>query len=85
MQKNPSFAKCAKYDLPFSSNFCWREVNQKVILGLFGDNFNTRCTLFVISVRVKGGMKLQNDMWHGLRKDKIMLNVIYAELLMEIN
>ena len=28
------------------------------------------------SVRVKGGMGLRNGMWHGLRKDIIMRNVI---------
>ena len=30
-------------------------------------------------VRVKGGMSLRNGMWHGLRNDIIMQNVIYAE------
>ena len=30
-------------------------------------------------VRVKGGMSLWNGMWHGLRNDIIMRNVIYAE------
>ena len=30
-------------------------------------------------VRVKGGMSLRNGMWHGLRNDIIMRNVIYAE------
>ena len=30
-------------------------------------------------VRVKGGMSLRNGMWHGLRNDIIMWNVIYAE------
>ena len=32
-----------------------------------------------IAVRVKGVMSLRNGMWHGLRNDKIMRNVIYAE------
>ena len=31
-----------------------------------------------ISVRVKGGMSLRNGMWHGLRNDIIMRNLIYA-------
>ena len=31
------------------------------------------------AVRVKGGMSLRNGMWHGLRNDIIMRNVIYAE------
>ena len=31
------------------------------------------------SVKVKGGIKLRNGMWHGLRNDIIMRNVIYAE------
>ena len=37
--------------------------------------------LFLCSetVRVKGGMSLRNGMWHGLRNDIIMRNVIYAE------
>ena len=30
-------------------------------------------------VRVKDGMSLRNGMWHGLRNDIIMRNVIYAE------
>ena len=43
--------------------------------------------LFLCSetVRVKGGMSLRNGMWHGLRNDIIMRNVIYAEWLKEIN
>ena len=36
-------------------------------------------------VRVKGGMCLWNGMWHGLRNDIIMQNVIYADCLKEIN
>ena len=39
----------------------------------------------LISVRVKGGKTLWNGMWHGLRNDIIMRNVIYAEWLKEIN
>ena len=31
------------------------------------------------AVRVKDGMSLRNGMWHGLRNDIIMRNVIYAE------
>ena len=31
------------------------------------------------SVRVKGGMSLWNGMWHGLRNDIIMRNLIYAD------
>ena len=30
------------------------------------------------TVRVKGGMSLRNGMWHGLRNDIIMRNLIYA-------
>ena len=30
------------------------------------------------SVRVKGGMSLRNGMWHGLRNDIIMRNVMYT-------
>ena len=30
-------------------------------------------------VRVKGGMSLRNGMWHGLRNDIIMRNLIYAD------
>ena len=29
-------------------------------------------------VRVKGGMSLRNGLWHGLRNDIIMRNLIYA-------
>ena len=29
-------------------------------------------------VRVNGGMSLRNGMWHGLRNDIIMRNLIYA-------
>ena len=29
-------------------------------------------------VRVKGGMSLRNGMWHGLRNDIIMQNIIYG-------
>ena len=38
---------------------------------------SSQCPL--IAVRVKGGMSLRNGMWHGLRNDIIMRNVIYAE------
>ena len=37
------------------------------------------------TVRVRGGMSLWNGMWHGLRNDIIMRNVIYAEWPKEIN
>ena len=38
------------------------------------------------AVRVKGGMSLRNGMWHGLRNDIIMRNLIYAaEWSKEIN
>ena len=30
-------------------------------------------------VRVKGGMRLRNSMWHGLRNDIIMRNLIYGK------
>ena len=30
-------------------------------------------------MRVKGGMSLQNGMWHGLRNDIIMQNLIYGK------
>ena len=33
----------------------------------------------VLAVRVKGGMSLRNGMWHGLRNDIIMRNLIYAD------
>ena len=33
----------------------------------------------VFTERVKGGISLRNGMWHGLRNDIIMWNVIYAE------
>ena len=32
-----------------------------------------------LPVRVKGGMSLRNGMWHGLRNDIIMRNLIYAD------
>ena len=35
--------------------------------------------LLDMSVRVKGGMSVRNGMWHGLRNDIIMRNLIYAE------
>ena len=31
------------------------------------------------AVRVKGGMSLRNGMWHGLRNDIIMRNLIYGK------
>ena len=31
----------------------------------------------LLSVRVKGGMSVRNGMWHGLRNDIIMQNLIY--------
>ena len=37
------------------------------------------------AVRVKGGMSVRNGMWHGLRKDIIMLNLIYGKWCKEIN
>ena len=36
-------------------------------------------------VRAKGGMCLWNGMWHSLRNDIIMQNVIYADCVKEIN
>ena len=38
----------------------------------------TKMGITLPSVRVKGGMSLRNGMWHGLRNDIIMWNVIYA-------
>ena len=38
---------------------------------------SSQCPL--IAVRVKGGRSLWNGMWHCLRNDTIMRNVIYAE------
>ena len=35
--------------------------------------------LYFPSVRVKGGMSLRNGMWHSLRNDIIMRNLIYAD------
>ena len=55
---------------------------------LFFDNFRSAleqthlCQTFDLNlrpVRVKGGMSLRNDMWHGLRNDIIMRNVIYEK------
>ena len=37
------------------------------------------------SVRLKGGMSLRNDTWHGLRNDIIMRNVKYGKWRREIN
>ena len=34
---------------------------------------------YVFAVMGKGGMSLRNGMWHGLRIELIMWNVIYAE------
>ena len=53
-------------------------------------NFAVRFTFEVYSgwlraVWVKGWMSLRNGMWHGLRNDIIMWNVIYAEWPKEIN
>ena len=36
-------------------------------------------------VRVKGGMSLRNGLWHGLRNDIIMRNVVYSEWPKEID
>ena len=36
-------------------------------------------TTSVYTVRLKGGMSLRNGMWHELRNDIIMWNVIYAD------
>ena len=37
------------------------------------------------AVRVKGVMSLRNGMWHSLRKDIIMQNLIYGKWRKEIN
>ena len=34
---------------------------------------------YVFAVMGEDGMSLRNDMWHGLRNELIMWNVIYAE------
>ena len=39
---------------------------------------SSQCPL--IAVRVKGGMSLRNGVWHGLRNDIIMRNIIYGEI-----
>ena len=44
--------------------------------GMRNKNFNL---CLMDAVRVKGGMSLRTGMWHGLRNDIIMWNVIYAE------
>ena len=36
-------------------------------------------TVLQSTVRVKRGMRLRNGMWHGLRNDIIMRNLIYAD------
>ena len=36
-------------------------------------------------VRVKSGMSLRNGMWHGLRNDIIMQNLVYRKWRKEIN
>ena len=36
-------------------------------------------TVAINAVRVKGRMSLRNGMWHGLRNDIIMRNLIYAD------
>ena len=35
--------------------------------------------LYLFLVKIRGGMSLRNGMWHGLRSDIIMWNVIYVE------
>ena len=40
---------------------------------------------FAAAVRVKGGMNLWNGMWHGLRNDIIMRNLIYGKWRKERN
>ena len=37
------------------------------------------------AVRLKGGMRLRNGMWHGLTKDIIMQNLIYGKWRKEIS
>ena len=41
--------------------------------------------IFIAAVRVKGGTSLRNGMWHGLRKDIIMRNLIHGKWRKEIN
>ena len=36
-------------------------------------------------MRLKGGMSLRNGMWHGLRNDIIIQNVMYRKWPKEIN
>ena len=36
-------------------------------------------------VRVKGGMSLQNGMWHGVRNHMIMRNIKYGKWRKEMN
>ena len=44
-----------------------------------GNNTRSRtCVVMINAVRVKGRMSLRNGMWHGLRNDIIMQNLIYA-------
>ena len=50
----------------------------KVLLHLPATHLTSLFYLFD-KVRVEGGMSLRNGMWHGLRNDIIMWNVIYAE------
>ena len=37
------------------------------------------CSIPITSVRVKGAMSLRNGMWHGLRNDTTMRNLIYGK------
>ena len=45
----------------------------------------TVCKYGFDAVRVKGAMSLPNGMWHGLRNDIIMRNLIYGKWRKKIN
>ena len=44
-----------------------------------GEKYHFSKKIALEPVRVKGGMSLRNGMWHGLRNDIIMQNVIYGK------
>ena len=63
-------------------SFAWEIVRDSPIVNLVSQTMNIKTPF---TVRVKDGMSLRNGMWHGLRNDIIMRNVVYSEWPKEID
>ena len=57
----------------------WNLLSQNLLVTYLTTKWSSQTSPISFLVSVKGGMSLQNGMWHGLRNDIIMRNLIYGK------